>query len=169
MKTSRTLFIAACAALAAALGAAAQAKPATNPIAKAPCERTDTQSVTAWRSIAPLASVDAFADPFWTGRLTVQDIDRISADMERRMAELLQRIDELERAAVDPAAGLTTVGGGAGFCAQSVTITRTGDSPPRVERRTWGDCAGAAPERAGSTATEEAGAPAPDSAHLIHI
>lgn len=168
MRTSRILLAAAGAALAVALGAAAQAKPAASPIAKTPCEQTDARSVATWRGIAPYAGFDVFADPFWTGRFPFSDVDRIATEMDRRMAEFWRRIDELERAAADPGAG-PTAAGGAGFCAEAVTVIRTGDGPARVERRVWGNCADPGGVRAEAQPAEDVRAPERVPADPAHI
>jgi len=132
MPILKTLLLAGGAAL--VLGAAAHAKPV--PAEKLPCPKP----LAAWTSTLPAS------DASWSRRGAFADFDRLATLMERRMAAMMREFDELERMVRSQAGADSTdvlaVDVPAGFCAQSVEITRTGDGPPRVVRRTWGDCTG---------------------------
>ena len=138
MRTLRSLLLAGGAALALAMPAYGKEQPTPQP---PPCPKPDAAWTSAWPSSALWSSHAAFAD-----------FDRITAAMNRRMASMIRRMNELERIARSEmaASSASTLVGGAprGFCGQSVEITQVGDDPPRVVRRSWGDCG-----QAGATQT----------------
>lgn len=119
MRILKALALAGAAAL--ALGAAAHAKPVQQP-----CPKPQ----------APLAS------EFWQSeRAAFADFDRITAMMDAHIAKMRRQMEAFERAARAGASNAIAVGEAPhGFCAQSVEITRRGEGPPQVVRRTWGDC-----------------------------
>lgn len=96
------------------------------------------------RSFAPAANLFA-PDPAF------EDMDRIAAHMNAQMEAMLRQAEAMAGAA--PPQQVQQIAGGAGaagFCMQSVQVTSLAGQAPRVERRSYGDCAGgaAAPSRA---------------------
>jgi len=146
MRTFKALLLAGGAAL--MLTAAAQARPLPQP---QPCPKADAAWMSAWPAPDPALIASE--------RAAFADFDRIAARMEQRMAAMMRHMAELERIARSEtgagSSGLLTAG--SGFCARSVEITRTGDGPPRVVRRSWGDCGEPADTRAAGQ-SEAAGA-----------
>ena len=136
MRTLRSLLLAGGAALALAMPAYAKEQPKPQP--PPDCPKSDAAWTSAWPSL-------------WSSHAAFADFDRIAA-MNRRMAAMIRRMNELERIARSEMAtgSASTLVGGAprGFCGQSVEITQVGDDPPRVVRRSWGDCS-----QAGATQT----------------
>lgn len=152
MRDIRTLKTLACAAAAGGALALAPTALACEPAGKAE------------KPPAARAYFGAFASPFddlvFAGAWPrLAEVEALNARISQRMTELARRMDELARAA--PGGTLTAVSGPAGFCAQSVTITRAPGREPVVERRAWGDCA-RAPDAREETSARPAVARSPD-------
>jgi hypothetical protein len=145
MRTFRTLLLAGGAAL--MLTAAAHADPASK---SPPCPKPDGAWSSAWADFGFIRPDSAFSD-----------FDRLAEEMEQRLAAMMRRMDELERIArteaAAPNAAFATGAPMSGVYGQSVVITQTGDGPPQVVRRSWGDCGG----------SNAADAPQPNDAHAL--
>ena len=86
MRTLRSLLLAGGAALALAMPAYAKEQPKPQP--PPDCPKSDAAWTSAWPSSA-----------LWSGHAAFADFDRITAAMNRRMASMIRRMNELERIA----------------------------------------------------------------------
>jgi hypothetical protein len=101
----------------------------------------NTAPTVMWSSTAPDKMFAAFDAPFWG----FPEFDRIAAIVNRQMAALDRQIAELEREAANaPSNGVynaATGGANAGFCAETVEMTQTGNQAPHIVRHAYGACA----------------------------
>jgi hypothetical protein len=155
MRNLRTLLFAGAAAAALGLGATASARDTSDKsppaLGAAPAERTqcgafDPSARTDWLALEP-----DFGAAFWKSPSLLADSDAFWAEIDRRMADVRCRMEALRRMALAPPAGAVpdagaplTTGSGGRFCTRSLAITQYGDAPPKIVRRSAGDCPGAA-------------------------
>ncbi|HEY3779044.1 MAG TPA: hypothetical protein VGL35_13410 [Rhizomicrobium sp.] len=112
-------------------------------------------------------------------------IDRISAEMDRQMAETIRSANALAAQSISNPQGLTEIGsgklpagsesysfvstgGGNVFCARSVEITSRADGQkPRVVSRTYGNCGNSGASVGSGARSGPSSADRPDSARVI--